>query len=105
VREHIWEIAQSMSIINKRRTLPEQCDLLRDCCVTRSSALASPSVLWEQYMAVKTNLNSENSNAAQNEGVDGGLRRMKNRLEYSQTKQKKVRYLSIYYIAPMLLLL
>jgi len=34
VRERVWEIAQSMSIINKQGPSPEQWDLLIDRCVT-----------------------------------------------------------------------
>jgi len=34
VREHIWEIAQSMSIINKQGAGSGQWDLLIDYCVT-----------------------------------------------------------------------
>jgi hypothetical protein len=34
LREPLWEIAQSMSIANKRGAGPEQWDLLIDRCVT-----------------------------------------------------------------------
>jgi hypothetical protein len=34
VRERIWEIAPSMSIINKQGTSPEHCDVLIDPCIT-----------------------------------------------------------------------
>jgi hypothetical protein len=37
VTERIWEIAQSMSIINKQGAGPEQWALLIDRCVTRIS--------------------------------------------------------------------
>jgi hypothetical protein len=37
VRERIWEIAQSMSIIDKQGAGPERWALLIDCCVTRIS--------------------------------------------------------------------
>jgi hypothetical protein len=37
VRERIWEIARSMSIVNNQGAGPDQWDLLMDCCVTRIS--------------------------------------------------------------------
>jgi len=39
VRECIWEIAQSMSIIHKQGAGPDQCDLLINRWVTRISEL------------------------------------------------------------------
>jgi hypothetical protein len=34
VRERVWEIAQSMSIINRQGAGPKQWDILNDRCVT-----------------------------------------------------------------------
>jgi len=34
VREHVWEISQSMSIINNQGACPEQWSFLIDRCVT-----------------------------------------------------------------------
>jgi hypothetical protein len=59
VREHVWEIAQSMRIINNQGTSPEKRDLLIDRCVTRISDLEYKRLLWKQYMADKTNLNGQ----------------------------------------------
>jgi len=55
VRERIWEIAQSMSIINKQMAGPEQWDLEIDRWVTQISNLASKSPLWICSMADNTN--------------------------------------------------
>ena len=41
VRMHVWEIAQSMSIVNKQGAGPEEWDLLMDRCVTGISDLES----------------------------------------------------------------
>jgi len=78
VREHVWEIAQSMSIINKQGAGPEQWDLLIDRCVTRISELESKMPLWKRYMADKTNLNGQKLKAALDEFAEVGLRRRKN---------------------------
>jgi len=57
VWEHIWEIAQSMTISNKQGTGPEQWDLLIHHSNTLISDLASGRPLWNSYMADKTFLN------------------------------------------------
>jgi hypothetical protein len=46
--ESVWEIAQSMSIINKQGASFEQWDLLLDCCITRISDVESRRPLWKQ---------------------------------------------------------
>jgi len=105
VRECVWEIAQSMSIINKQGTSPEQWDLLIDRCVTGISELESKRPLWKRYMADKTNLDGQKLKAALDEFAEVGLRRRKNRLEETQTNRRKLVHVGMYLIAPMLLLL
>jgi hypothetical protein len=105
VRERVWEIAQSMSIINKQGAGPEQWDLLIDRCVTRISELESKRPLWKRYMADKTNLDGQKLMAALDEFAEVGLRRRKNRLEETPTKKRKLVHVGMYFIAPMLLLL
>jgi hypothetical protein len=105
VRERVWEIAQSMSIINKQGAGPEQWDLLIDRCVTRISELESKRPLWKRYMADKTNLDGQKLKAALDEFAEVGLRRRKNRLEETPTKKRKLVHVGMYFIAPMLLLL
>jgi len=56
VREHMWVIAQSMSIINKQGAHPERWDLLIDRCVTRINTLASSRPLRKWYVVEKSNL-------------------------------------------------
>jgi hypothetical protein len=73
VRVHVWEIAQSMSIINKQGAGPKQWDLLIDHCVTRISELESKRPLWERYMATKTNLDGQKLKAALGEFAEVGL--------------------------------
>jgi hypothetical protein len=105
VRERIWEIAQSMSIINKQGVGPKQWDLLIDRCVTRISELESKRLLWKRYMADKTNLDGQKLKAALNGFVEVGLRRRKNKLEETPTRKRKLMHVGMYFIAPMLLLL
>jgi len=105
VRECMWEIAQSMSIINKQGAGPEQWDLLIDCCVTRISGLESNRPLWKRYMADKTNVDGQKLNAALDEFAEVGLRRRKNRLEETPTEKRTLVHVGMYFIAPMLLLL
>jgi len=47
MRECIWEIAQSMSLVNKQGAGPEQSDLITDCCVTRIRDLAPKKASME----------------------------------------------------------
>jgi len=105
VRERVWEIAQSMSIIIKQGAGPEQWDLLIDCCVTRISELESERPLWKWYMADKTNLDGQKVKGALDEFAEVGLRRRKNTLEETPTKKRKLVHVGMYFIAPMLLLL
>jgi len=77
VREHVWEIAQSMSIINKQGASPEQWDILIDRCVTRISDLVSKRPLWNRYMADKTNIDGVIVKAALDELPEVGLRQRK----------------------------
>jgi len=105
VRERVWEIAHSMSIINKQGSSPEQWDLLIDRRVTRISELESKRPLWKRYIADRTNLNGQKVNAALDEFAEVGLRRRKNRLEETPTKKRKLMHVGMYFIAPMLLLL
>jgi len=103
VREHVWEIAKSMSIINDQGAGPEQWDLLIDHCLTQISDLESKRPLWKRYMADKTNLNGQNLKAVQDEFAQVGLRRRKNRLEATPARKKNLLHLGMYFIAPMLL--
>jgi len=56
VRESVWEIAQSMRIINKQGPGHEQWDLVIDGCITQSSNLTSKMPLSRLYIADMTNL-------------------------------------------------
>jgi len=103
VREGVWEIARSMSIINRRGAGPEQWDLLIDRCVTRTSDLDSKRWLWKRYVADKTNLDGQKLNAAQDEIVEVGPRRRKNKLEETPTKRRKLVHIGMHFIALMLL--
>jgi len=73
VRECIWEIAQSMSIINKQGAGAEQWHLPIDHCITRISDLESKRPLWDQYMADKTNVEGKKLKAALDAFADVGL--------------------------------
>jgi len=103
VRERICEIDQSMSIINKQGTGPEQWDLLIDHCVTPMSELESKRPLSKRYMADKNNLNGQKLKPALGEFTEVGLFRRKNRLEETPTKKMKLVNFGMYFIAPMLL--
>ena len=105
VRERVWEIAQSMSIINKQGAGPEQCNLLIDRCVTGNSHLACKWPLWKQYVADKTNLAGQRLKAALDEFAEVGLRRRKSTLEDTLTNKMKLVHIGMNFIAPMLLLL
>jgi len=48
VRERIWEIAQSISIINNQGTSPDQWDLLIDRCVTPICDLECKRPHWKR---------------------------------------------------------
>jgi len=102
LRERVWEISQSMSMINKQGAGPEQSDVQIDRCVTRISDLQSKRPLWKRYMADKTNLNGQKLNAALYEFAEVGLRQRKNRLEETLTKKRKLEHVGMYFIAPML---
>jgi hypothetical protein len=105
VRERVWEIAQSMSIINRQGAGPRKWHLLIDCCVIRISEPESTRPLWNRYMADKTNLDGQKLKAALDEFADVGLRRRKNRLEETPIKKRKLVHVGMYSMAPMLLLL
>ncbi|KAF8544225.1 hypothetical protein BDD12DRAFT_801460 [Trichophaea hybrida] len=74
VREHVWEIAQSIRISNKLGAGPEQWDLLIDCCVVQSSDLAPTMPLWKRYKADKTILDGQKLKAALDKFTEVGLR-------------------------------
>ena len=105
LRERVWEIAQSMSIINKQGASPEQWDLLLNRWVTRISELESPRPLWKWYMADKTNIDVQKLMAALDEFAQVSLRRRKNRLGDTPTKKRTLIHIGMYFIAPMHLLL
>jgi len=102
VRECVWELAQSMCIINTQGTGPEQWDLLIDCCVTRISNLAFNRPLWTWYMADKRILDGQKLEAALDEFAEAGLCSSKTRIDESRTKEKKFVNGGMYFIAPML---
>jgi hypothetical protein len=102
VRERIWEIAQSIGIINKEGAGLEQWDLLIDCCVTGLSEQESKRLLWKWYRAIKTNLDGHTLEAARHEFADVDLRRRKNQLEETPTKKRKLVYIGIHFIAGMI---
>jgi len=105
VRERIWEIAQSMSIINKQGARPGKWDLLIDRCVTRISDLECKRLLWKWYMANKTNLDGQKLKVALDEFTEVGLRGRENRLKETPTRMRKLIHVGKYFIAPMLHLL
>jgi len=105
VRERMWEIAQSMSIINKQGAGPEQWDLLIDRCVTGISELESKRLLGKWYMADKTDLDGQKLKAALDEFAEVGPHRRQKRLEETKTKKRKLVHVGVYFITPMLLLL
>jgi len=73
VREHIWEITQSMSLFNKQGTGHNQWDLLIDRYVSQISDLVSKWPLWKWYMADRTNLNGQELKAGLDVVVEFGL--------------------------------
>jgi len=105
VTEHVWEIAQSMSITNRQGAGPEHWDLLIDCCVTSISDLLSNRPLSTQSLADKSNLDGQKLKAALDKLADVGLRQRKNRIDETQTKKRKFVYVGMYFITLMLLLL
>jgi hypothetical protein len=52
IREHVWDIAQSMSFVNKQVAGPNQWDFLNDHCITWTSNLVSKRPLRKPYMAL-----------------------------------------------------
>jgi len=105
VRERIWEIAQSMSIINKQSAGPELWDLLIDHCITPISDLEYKWPLCKWYMANKTNLDGQKLKTALDEFTEVDLCRRKNRLEDIPTKKRKLLHIGMHFVARMLLLL
>jgi len=105
VRQPVWEIAQSVSIINKQGASTEQWDLLIDSCVTRISDLASKRPLWECYMSDNPNLHGQKLYATLDEVTEVGICRRKNRLEETPTNKSKLVQLGVHSFPPMLLLL
>ena len=105
VREHVWEIAQSMSIINEHGAGPEQWDLLIDRCITHISDLPSKRPLRKRYMADMTNLAGQNLKAALPEFSAVGLCWTKNCLDEILTKKRQLLHFGMYFIAPMVMLL
>jgi len=105
VKEHVWDIGQSMSIINKQGGGTEQWDLLIDRCVTRISELESKRPLWIRYMPDTTNINGQKPKASRDEVAEVALRRRKIRLKETPTRKRTLLHVGMYFIAPMLLLL
>jgi hypothetical protein len=90
VRECIWEIAQSMSIINKQDASHKQWDLLIDYRVTGISDLASKWPLWKWYMSYNTNIDCQQLTTALDKITEIGLHQRKNRHEETPTKTIKL---------------
>ena len=105
VRERVWEIAQSLSIINKQGAGPKKWDLLINRCVTRIGELESKRPLWKWSMADKTNLDGQKLKAALNEFAEVGLRQREHRLEETPIQKRKLVHIGMYFIGPMLVLL
>ena len=105
VRERVWEIAQSMSIINIQGTGPDHVNLLLDCCVTRISDLESKWLHWKGYIADHTNLDGQKLKAPRDESAEVCLRQRKNVVNKTPTKKRKLMHIGMYFVAPMLLLL
>jgi len=78
MRERMWEIAQSMSIINKQGTDSKQWDFLIDHYVSQISNLACNRQRWKWHMADKTNLDGRKLKAALDVFAEAGLRLRKN---------------------------
>ena len=105
VKERLSEIAQSMSIVNKQCTGPEQWDLVIDRCVTQISDLECKWPLWKWYNADMTNLDGENLKAALAEFADVGLHQRNDTLEETPTNKKKLVHIAAKFISLMLPLL
>jgi hypothetical protein len=105
VREPVWEIAQSMSIIKKQGASPKQWNLLIDSCITPISDLESNRPLCKQYMADNTNLDGQKLQAALDGFVEVGHHRRKNSLKDTRTKKPNLVYVGMYFIALLLHLL
>jgi len=102
VRECVWVITQSMSIIKMQGTGPKQWDLLINLYITRISDGASTRPPWKQYMADKTNLNGQKLKTALDEYLEVGLCWMTNWLKYTPPKMWNLVHVGMYFIAPML---
>jgi len=104
LREHFWEITQSISIINKQGTGPEQCNLLFNHCVTRLNGLASKRPLGQWFMPGMTNLDGEKLMEALGKFWEVGLRQIKSVVEETSTLKRKLVHVGVYFTTPMLLL-
>ena len=100
VREHIWEIAQSMSIINKQGGGPKQWNLLIHRCITRISDPESDRLLWKWYITGKTNLDSQRLKAALDEFAEGFFRRRNKKFTSTPIKNIQLVHVGMYFIAP-----
>jgi hypothetical protein len=103
VRELVWEMAQSISIVNKHGAGPEEWDLLIDRCVTPISNPESIRLLRKQFMAPKTNRDIQKLLAALDKFADVYLCQRKQRLEETPTTKSRLVNIGIYFIALMLL--
>ena len=102
VRARMWEIPQSISIINKQGTSPKRWDLLINRCISRISDLASKWPLSKWYMVDKTNLDAQKVKEALDELMEVGLRERKNWLENTSTEKRKHVH-GVWYIIAMML--
>jgi len=73
VREHVWVLAQSMNIRNKRCAGCEKRDLLIDHCITTISDLEFTRPLWKLNMADKTILSGQKLEAVLVMSTEVGL--------------------------------
>jgi hypothetical protein len=105
VREGVWAIVWSMSIMNKQGTGTGQWDLLIHCFFTRISDLEYKRQLWKWFMVDETNLNGQKLEVALDEFAEVVVWRRINKQAATLTKKRNLVHIGMYSIAPMLVLL
>lgn len=105
VRERIFDITQSMSIINKQGPGSAEWDLLINHFITQICNLATVLPLWILYMPPETDLDGQKLRPLLDEFTAVGFRRRKLRLYKTPTGKRKLVYIGMYYITPMLYLI
>jgi len=104
VREHVWDIAQSMNIINKQGGGPKQYNLLIDHFSTRMSDQASTTLLRNRYITDQTKLYCQKLKAARFGFAVVGLHWREIMLDETPTKKKKLMHDGMNFISPRYLL-